>query len=107
MEQENIYFRESKGRKLAFRAQKRNLDPKKSKIYFRAKKIKTSRHFKKCMLKKFCRTQKKKLASNLRVLVDFKKKKKNKIVFKFSIAIMKLNFLVFILIMFHVQVFLS
>jgi hypothetical protein len=29
-------------------------------------------------------------------------KEKNKIVFKFSIAIMKLNFLVFILIMFHV-----
>jgi hypothetical protein len=33
------------------------------------------------------------------VLVDFKRK--DKIVFKFSIAILKLNFLVFILIIFH------
>jgi hypothetical protein len=39
--------------KMEFRAQK-------SKINFCAKKIKTSRHFKKCTLKKFCRTQKKK-----------------------------------------------
>jgi hypothetical protein len=31
-----------------------------SKISFRTKKIKTSRHFKKCMLKSLCRTQKKK-----------------------------------------------
>jgi hypothetical protein len=44
--------------------------------------------------------KRKKQARNLRKLVDFKRK--NKIVFKFSIAIMKLNFLVFILIMFHV-----
>jgi hypothetical protein len=39
------------------------------------------------------------------VLVDFKRK--NKIVFKFSTAIMKLNYLVFILIMCHVKVFLD
>jgi hypothetical protein len=37
--------------KTAFRAQKRNLGPKNSKIYVRAKKIKTSRHFKKCTLR--------------------------------------------------------
>jgi hypothetical protein len=37
-----------------------NRGPKLSVISFRTKKIKTSRHFKKCMLKKFCRTQKKK-----------------------------------------------
>jgi hypothetical protein len=48
-----MYFRGSKRRELAFRAQKRNLDPKKTKINFRAEKIKTSRHFKKCMLKSF------------------------------------------------------
>jgi hypothetical protein len=43
--------------------------------------------------------KRKKQARNLRKLVNFKRK--NKIVLKFSIAIMKLNFLVFILIMFH------
>jgi hypothetical protein len=41
-------------------SQKRNLGPIISKINFPTKKIKTSRHFKKCMLKKFSRTQKKK-----------------------------------------------
>jgi hypothetical protein len=44
------------------------------------------------MLKKFMSDSKeKKQARNLRKLVDFKRKK-SKIVFKFSIAIMKLNF---------------
>jgi hypothetical protein len=53
---------------------KQNLGPKTSKINPRTKNIKTSRHFKKCMLKKFCPAQKKQ-ATNLRVLVDFKRKK--------------------------------
>jgi hypothetical protein len=47
-------------RKKVLRVQKRKLGPKKSKVIFHAKKIKTSRHFKKCTLKKFCRTQRKK-----------------------------------------------
>jgi hypothetical protein len=48
----------------------------------------------------FVGLKRRKQASNLGVLVDFKRKK-NDIVFKFSIAIIKLNFLVFILIMIH------
>jgi hypothetical protein len=41
-----------------------------------ALKLKTSRHFKKCMLEKFCRTKKKKKqARNLRKLVKFERKK--------------------------------
>jgi hypothetical protein len=47
---EKLYFRGSKRRKLA----------KILKINLHAKKINTSRHFKKCTLKKFGRTQKKK-----------------------------------------------
>jgi hypothetical protein len=35
----------------------------------------TSRHFKKCMLKSFVGLKRKKQAINLRVLVDFKRKK--------------------------------
>jgi hypothetical protein len=41
---------------------KRNFGPKTTKINIRTKIIKTSRHFKKCILKKFCRTQKKKIS---------------------------------------------
>jgi hypothetical protein len=41
--------------------------------------------------KVYVRLKRKKQARNLRKLVDFKRKK-SKIVFKFSIAIMKLNF---------------
>jgi hypothetical protein len=101
MEQGKIYLWGSKKRKQGFRAQKRNLGPKKSKISFRAKKIKTSRHFKKCMLKKFLSGSKEK--NKLEILDNWSiLKEKNKNVYKFSIAIMKLNFLVFILIMFHV-----
>jgi hypothetical protein len=47
-----------------------------SKIGFRTKKIKTSRHFKKCMLKKFMSDSKEKTSyRNLRKLVDSKRKK--------------------------------
>jgi hypothetical protein len=52
------------------------------------------------MLKKFMSDSKEK--NKLETLENWSiLKEKNKIVFKFSIAIMKLNFLVFILIIFH------
>jgi hypothetical protein len=53
------------------------------------------------MLKKFMSDSKEK--NKLEIFENWSiLKEKNKIVFKFTIAIMKLNFLVFILIMFHV-----
>jgi hypothetical protein len=53
---------------------------------FRTKKIKTSRHFKKCMLKKFLSDSVEKTS-----ILDLKEKNKN--VFKFSLAIMNEKFL--------------
>jgi hypothetical protein len=86
--------------KIGFQSQKRNLGPKISKISFLTKKIKTSRHFKKCMLNVGLKKRKQTrnlIVDNWSILKD-----KNKNVFKFSIAIIKLNFLMFILILFHV-----